>query len=108
MKKLTIVLLLLAVIFSSFGCSKNEPKEEVKKINKKEYAEKVKKEFLHAWNAYKKYAWGHDALKPLSKKPHDWYGTSLLMTPVDAYDTMILMGLTEEAKETKELIEKFL
>jgi mannosidase alpha-like ER degradation enhancer 2 len=28
------------------------------------------------------------------------------MTPVDAFDTMVLMGLTEEANETKELIFK--
>jgi hypothetical protein len=27
----------------------------------------VRAEFLHAWNGYKKYAWGHDDLKPLSK-----------------------------------------
>jgi mannosidase alpha-like ER degradation enhancer 2 len=67
-------------------------------------AEMVKAEFLHAWNAYKQYAWGHDALKPLSKQPHDWYGVSLLMTPVDAFDTMLLMGLTDEAAEAKSLI----
>lgn len=67
-------------------------------------AEMVKEEFLHAWNAYKQYAWGHDALKPLSKQPHDWYGISLHMTPVDAYDTMVLMGLTKEAAEAKHLI----
>ena len=73
-------------------------------INKKEYAEKVKQEFLHSWNAYKKYAWGKDQLKPLSKTFRNWYDESLLMTPVDAFDTMILMGLKEEATETKELI----
>lgn len=67
-------------------------------------AEDVKAEFLHAWNSYKQYAWGHDALKPLSKKPHDWYAVSLLMTPVDAYDTMLLMGLKEQAAEAKELV----
>ncbi len=67
-------------------------------------ADAIKVEFLHAWNAYKQYAWGHDALQPLSKQPHDWYGTSLYMTPVDAFDTMLLMGLTEEAAETKRLI----
>jgi len=67
-------------------------------------ADSVKAEFLHAWNAYKQYAWGHDALKPLSKQPHDWYGTSLYMSPVDAYDVMLLMGLKEEATETKKLI----
>jgi len=73
-------------------------------INKYEYAEQVKQEFLHSWNAYKKYAWGQDQLKPLSKTFRNWYDESLLMTPVDAFDTMILMGLTEEASETKELI----
>ena len=52
----------------------------------------VRSEFLYAWNAYKQYAWGHDELKPLSKGHHDWYSKSLLMTPVDALDTMILMG----------------
>jgi len=64
----------------------------------------VKAEFLHAWNAYKQYAWGHDALDPLSRTARDWYGTSLYMTPVDAYDTMVLMGLTDEADEAKTLV----
>jgi mannosidase alpha-like ER degradation enhancer 2 len=67
-------------------------------------AEQVKAEFLHAWTAYKKYAWGHDELKPLSKGYSDWYKQPLLMTPVDAYDTMLIMGLDKEAKEAKELI----
>lgn len=64
----------------------------------------VKAEFLHAWNGYKKYAWGHDDLKPLSKTHHDWYAQPLLMTPVDALDTMIIMGLDEEAAATKQYI----
>ena len=34
-------------------------------------ADSVKAEFLHAWNGYKQFAWGHDALKPLSKQPRD-------------------------------------
>ena len=78
----------------------------VNEIDKNEYAEKIKQEFLHAWNAYKKYAWGRDQLIPLSKTFRNWYDESLLMTPVDAFDTMVLMGLKEEAKETKELIFK--
>jgi mannosidase alpha-like ER degradation enhancer 2 len=64
----------------------------------------VREEFLHAWEGYKKFAWGHDALRPLSKTPHDWYGESLWMTPVDALDTMILMGLKTEAENTKKAI----
>jgi hypothetical protein len=67
-------------------------------------AERVKAEFLHAWRGYRTHAWGHDGLKPLSDAPHDWYGQSLLMTPVDALDTMILMGLDDEARDARELI----
>jgi mannosidase alpha-like ER degradation enhancer 2 len=64
----------------------------------------VRAEFLHAWNGYKQFAWGHDDLKPLSKTYHDWYAEPLLMTPVDALDTMILMGLKDEAAATREYI----
>jgi mannosidase alpha-like ER degradation enhancer 2 len=67
-------------------------------------AERVKTEFLHAWKNYERYAWGHDALKPLSKTAHDWYGESLLMTPVDALDTLIVMKLDAEANKARELI----
>jgi len=67
-------------------------------------AEQVRAAFLHAWQGYRRYAWGHDDLDPLSRKPHDWYGVPLLMTPVDAYDTMLLMGLDAEAKDAKSLI----
>jgi ER degradation enhancer, mannosidase alpha-like 2 len=70
----------------------------------RETAERVKTEFLHAWNNYERYAWGHDALKPLSKTAHDWYGQSLLMTPVDALDTLILMKLDTEADKARALI----
>ena len=66
----------------------------------------VRTEFLHAWNGYKKYAWGHDDLKPLSKTHHDWYAQPLLMTPVDSLDTMILMDLKDEAASTREYIVK--
>jgi ER degradation enhancer, mannosidase alpha-like 2 len=76
------------------------------RIDKPQLARQVRTEFLHAWNGYKKYAWGHDDLKPLSKTYHDWYAQSLLMTPVDALDTMILMGLKDEANSTREYIDK--
>jgi len=69
-----------------------------------ELASQVRAEFRHAWNGYKKYAWGHDDLRPLTKAPHDWYQQSLLMTPVDALDTMILMGFKDEADHTRAYI----
>ena len=74
--------------------------------NRNRLAKEVKAEFLHAWNGYKKYAWGHDDLKPLSKTHHDWYAQPLLMTPVDSLDTMILMGFKKEANATREYILK--
>jgi mannosidase alpha-like ER degradation enhancer 2 len=74
-------------------------------VQKAAMARKVREELLHAWNGYKQYAWGHDELKPVSKQPHDWYEHSLLMTPVDALDTMIVMGLTEQADEARKLID---
>jgi hypothetical protein len=73
-------------------------------VNNKKLAAEVKAEFLHAWNGYKKYAWGHDDLKPLSKSYHDWYPQPLLMTPVDSLDTMIIMGLKDEANATRRYI----
>ena len=73
-------------------------------VNRVQLQRDVRAEFLHAWNGYKKYCWGHDDLKPLSKTCHDWYAEPLLMTPVDALDTMILMGLNEEANATREYI----
>ena len=72
--------------------------------NKKKLAAEVKAEFLHAWNGYKKYAWGHDDLKPLSKTHRDWYAQPLLMTPVDSLDTMIIMDIDEEAATTRAYI----
>jgi len=67
-------------------------------------SDRVRQEFLHAWDGYKKYSWGHDELKPLTKSYRDWYSRPLLMTPVDALDTMILMHLTPQADEARELI----
>ncbi|HTL99270.1 MAG TPA: glycoside hydrolase family 47 protein [Holophagaceae bacterium] len=68
-------------------------------------AAQVRAEALHAWQGYRAHAWGHDELRPLSLQPRDWYGKSLLMTPVDALDTLILMGLKDEAEDARKLID---
>ena len=67
-------------------------------------AARVREEFLSSWKAYERFAWGHDELRPVSRTPRDWYGESLLMTPVDALDTLVLMGLRDEAEKAKALI----
>ena len=81
------------------------PATTVGAVDSAAMAARVKVEFLHAWNGYKRYAWGHDELRPLSKKPFDWYGQSLLMTPVDALDTLVIMGLKKQADEDRALID---
>jgi mannosidase alpha-like ER degradation enhancer 2 len=73
-------------------------------VNREQLRTEVLAEFRHAWNGYKKYCWGHDDLKPLSQTCHDWYAEPLLMTPVDALDTMILMGFKDEATATREYV----
>jgi len=73
-----------------------------------EVAKRVSREFQHAWNGYKQYAWGHDELRPLSKSYRDWHTVPLYMTPVDSLDTMIIMGLHDEAERTREFIAKHL
>ncbi len=75
-------------------------------VDKKQMAERVKAEFLHSWNGYKQYCWGHDDLKPISKTCRDWYGTSILMTPVDSLDSLYLLGFKKEADATREYIVK--
>src|SRR5689334_22336887 len=72
--------------------------------NRQKLAAEVRAEFQHAWNGYKKYCRGHDDLRPLTRTCHDWYAEPLLMTPIDALDTMILMGMRDEANTTREYI----
>ena len=35
----------------------------------------IREAFQHAWKGYKRYAWGHDMLKPISKGYEDWFTT---------------------------------
>ena len=74
-------------------------------VDSRALASRVRAEFEHSWNGYKRYAWGHDELLPVSNTARDWHeGATLLMTPLDALDTMILMGMKEEADRTKNFI----
>src|SRR5437763_17212554 len=95
----SIFLIPAFVAFDKGGCTKSRKEHDAQ-----QRAARVRSEFLHAWKNYERYAWGHDALRPLAKTAHDWYGQSLLMTPVDALDTLILMHLDAEAERARSLI----
>ncbi|XP_062240845.1 mannosidase, alpha, class 1B, member 1b [Platichthys flesus] len=61
--------------------------------------ETVRESFRHAWKGYKKFAWGHDELRPISKSYGEWFGLGL--TLIDALDTMWILGLKEEFEEAR-------
>src|SRR5436190_5421000 len=95
----TVFLLAAFAALATHGCARAREDEHARQL-----AARVRTEFLHAWKNYERYGWGHDALRPLSKTAHDWYGESLLMTPVDALDTLVLMRLDAEAARARSLI----
>jgi ER degradation enhancer, mannosidase alpha-like 2 len=99
---MTRIIIFAALLFTITSAhAQDEPFTEAMK---KEMAAKVIDACRHGWEGYKQYAWGSDELRPLTKTPRNWYSRSLLMTPVDAYDTFILLGLKKEAGEAKKLI----
>lgn len=103
-----LAFLLAALIAAPFAAAQTAPSTPMPAAEQQQLANEVKQETLHAWEGYRRYAWGHDALKPLSKQPFDWYGKghSLLMTPVDAMDTLMLMGLTQQAGDARRLVDE--
>jgi ER degradation enhancer, mannosidase alpha-like 2 len=103
---MTRILLSLLAVTMLLGAAAVASPAQVKEPSRKELAEAVKKEFLHAWNGYKTYCWGQDDLKPVSKTCRNWYGESILMTPVDSLDSLYLLGFKAEADRTREFIVK--
>ena len=58
----------------------------------------IRAEFLHAWNGYKQFAWGHDQLLPLSASYQEFFvpGHPVGLSIVEALDTLYVMGLDDE------------
>ena len=63
-----------------------------------EIAADVRNEFLHAWNGYKQFAWGHDQVMPLSGTYSEFFvsGHPIGLSIIEALDTLYVMGLDEE------------
>nr|XP_019612254.1 PREDICTED: endoplasmic reticulum mannosyl-oligosaccharide 1,2-alpha-mannosidase [Rhinolophus sinicus] len=60
--------------------------------------------FRHAWAGYRKFAWGHDELKPVSRSFSEWFGLGL--TLIDSLDTMWILGLKKEFGEARRWVSK--
>jgi mannosyl-oligosaccharide alpha-1,2-mannosidase len=63
----------------------------------------VRAELKFAWDMYKKHAWGHDVLCPLSKRGRKWVGAGIQI--IDALDTLYVAGLRSEFDEGIKWIE---
>ncbi|CAG8726823.1 13817_t:CDS:2, partial [Cetraspora pellucida] len=55
-------------------------------------ANEIKNAFIYAFKGYKKYAWGHDELQPVTNTKSDNYN-GWGVTIIDSLDTMIIMGI---------------
>lgn len=55
----------------------------------------VRNAFVHSWEGYKKKAWGHDEIKPVSEMAQDNFN-GWGATIVDALDTLLIMDLPKE------------
>ncbi len=92
-----------SILFCTNSCiqestKSNNSKQENYLVEAQQLAEEVVAETMRSWQSYKQYAWGHDVLAPLSKSHKDWYAKPLYISPIDAYSTLAVMGLDEEAK----------
>lgn len=62
--------------------------------------------FKHGWSNYRKFAWGHDHLRPISRSAQNWFGLGL--TLVDSLDTMLVMGLKSDFEEARDWVSSSL
>ncbi|XP_065277754.1 mannosyl-oligosaccharide 1,2-alpha-mannosidase IC [Emys orbicularis] len=69
---------------------------------------KIKEMMKFAWDNYKRYAFGKNELRPLTKNGHigNMFGGLRGATIVDALDTLYIMELGEEFQEAKSWVEK--
>uniref|UniRef100_A0A671K289 alpha-1,2-Mannosidase n=1 Tax=Sinocyclocheilus anshuiensis TaxID=1608454 RepID=A0A671K289_9TELE len=60
-----------------------------------------------AWDNYKRYAWGNNELRPLTRNGHlgNMFGGLRGASIVDSLDTLYIMGLMEEYEEAKEWVQ---
>uniref|UniRef100_A0A665V244 alpha-1,2-Mannosidase n=1 Tax=Echeneis naucrates TaxID=173247 RepID=A0A665V244_ECHNA len=62
----------------------------------------------HAWDSYRRFAWGSNELRPVSKQGHssNLFGSIKGATIVDALDTLYIMEMFEEFDVATEWVEK--
>jgi len=71
-------------------------------------AREVRQELVHAWEGYKRAAWGYDEVRPVSGGRNDFFasGRTFGLSIVEALDTLWLMELDEEVALAADWIEQ--
>uniref|UniRef100_A0A4W4ESQ7 alpha-1,2-Mannosidase n=1 Tax=Electrophorus electricus TaxID=8005 RepID=A0A4W4ESQ7_ELEEL len=74
----------------------------------KEKRAKIKQMMQFAWDNYKRYAWGANELRPVSKQGHssNLFGSLKGATIVDALDTLYIMEMYDDFEAATEWVEK--
>ena len=100
--KRTLIIVLCICFLASAKAQETSAKfpDELKRA----MADSVRNAAAHAWKGYMDHAKGYDDLRPLTLAGRNWYSHSLLMTPVDAFDSFVFMALDKEVKESAGLI----
>ncbi|XP_072542424.1 mannosyl-oligosaccharide 1,2-alpha-mannosidase IA [Salminus brasiliensis] len=86
------------------GATGHEPSDP----ETKERRAKIKEMMQFAWDNYKRYAWGSNELRPVSKQGHssNLFGSLKGATIVDALDTLYIMEMYDEFEAATEWVEK--
>ena len=73
-------------------------------------AAQVRREFLHAWNGYRTFAWGHDEVRPVSGTASNFFidDHSFGLSIIEAMDTLYVMGLDAQLEDCVSWIHKHL
>jgi len=74
------------------------------RITREKRQSQVKEEFQRAWNGYRKHAWLHDELSPVTGNFRDPF-CGWAATLVDTLDTLWIMGLQEEFEEAANAVD---
>lgn len=71
-------------------------------------AREIRTEFLHAWNGYRAAAWGHDEVRPVSGTSSEFFaqGHPVGLSVIEALDTLYVMELDEDLKESADWLEQ--
>ncbi|KAF9904341.1 hypothetical protein BX616_001340 [Lobosporangium transversale] len=80
------------------------PESQQDRVEREGRLKAVRDGFEHAWSGYKKHAWGHDEVRPVSggyRNQFNGWGATM----IDSLDTLVIMGFNKEFDEALEWVK---